>query len=71
MSACGRQEPVTIGSKEFSENRILAEMFAVLITDAGIPVKRIIPYGNTFDLQKPIKLFSFAIKTEAISLCLY
>ena len=55
VSACSRQEPVTVASKEFSENRVLAEMFAILVKDAGIPVKRIIPYGNTFDLQKAIK----------------
>ena len=55
LSACGRKEPVRIASKEFAENRILAEMFALLAQEKGIPVKRRIPFGNTFDLQEAIK----------------
>lgn len=52
-AACGRQEQtVAIGSKNYSENKILAEMFALLLTQEGIEVKKQIPYGNTFDLQK-------------------
>jgi len=55
ISGCTRQEPMVVASKTFSENKLLAEMFALLATEKGIPVKRIIPFGNTFDLQEAIK----------------
>ncbi len=55
LCSCAAQEPVTIASKEFSENRILAHMFTILARESGIQVKTAIPYGNTFDLQKAIK----------------
>lgn len=53
--SCGRAEPVRIASKDFAENRILAEMFALLAQEHGVSVERNIPYGNTFDLQEAIK----------------
>jgi len=46
---------VRVASKDFGENKILAEMFALLITETDIPQIRMIPYGNTFDLQEALK----------------
>ena len=40
-------EPVRIGSKTFTENRILAEMFAILLEEDGVPVKRQTAIGPT------------------------
>lgn len=52
---CDRGEPVRVASKTSFENQILAEMFVLLAAEADVPVKRIIPYGNTFDTQEGIK----------------
>ncbi len=41
-------KPLHIGSKDFTEQYILAEIMAQLIQQEGIPVKRSIPYGDTF-----------------------
>jgi osmoprotectant transport system permease protein len=46
LTACVDQ-PVRVASKDFAENQILAEMLALLIEDAGVPVDRQIPYGET------------------------
>lgn len=46
LAGC-EKDPVVVGSKDFPENRILAEMFAVLIEDAGLPVSRRIPLGDS------------------------
>jgi glycine betaine/choline ABC-type transport system substrate-binding protein len=46
LSSC-TEAAVRVGSKDFTENQILAEMFALLIEDAGIPVERHIPLGDT------------------------
>ncbi len=40
-------EPVAVGSKEFPEQFILAEMYALLLDDAGIPVERRLNLGGT------------------------
>ncbi len=39
--------PLVIGSKDFAENRLLAEIFAQIAEEAGIPVARRIPFGTT------------------------
>ena len=41
-------ETLKIGSKDFGESQILAEMMAALAEDAGIPVTRRIDLGDTF-----------------------
>ena len=41
-------EPIKVGSKDFTENMILAEMMAALIEEERIPVQRSIPYGDAF-----------------------
>lgn len=46
LAACS-QPTVRVGSKNFAENRILAEMFALLLQDAGLRVQRSIPVGDT------------------------
>lgn len=55
VGGCTSQEPLRIASKETAESRILAEMFVIMAGEANVPVKRNIPYGNTFDLQEAIK----------------
>ncbi|MCK5522645.1 MAG: hypothetical protein KAI83_05870 [Thiomargarita sp.] len=52
---CHRTEPLRIGSKEFTEQLILAEIIAQLLESEKIPVKRSIPYGNTFSNLEAIK----------------
>ena len=47
-AGCKKISRVRIGSKVFTEQLILAEMMAQLCEDAGIRVKRIIPYGVGF-----------------------
>ena len=39
-------EPIRIGSLDFTEQKLLAEMMALLAEQAGVDVKRAIPYGN-------------------------
>lgn len=48
-------KPVHIGSKDFTEQHLLAEIMAQLIEQTGIPVKRSIPYGDTFLNQEALK----------------
>ena len=38
---------VSVGSKPFAENRILAEMFVLMLRDAGLRVQRRFPTGET------------------------
>ncbi len=52
---CAREEAIHVASKNFSENEIIAEMFALLARENGLPVTQTIPYGNTFDLQEAVK----------------
>ncbi len=54
VGACS-QPTVRVGSKDFTENKILAEMFALLLEDAGFRVQRTIPAGSvtgTFDVLR-------------------
>ena len=52
---CTKTEPLHIGSKNFTEQFILAEIIAQLIENENIPVKRSIPYGDTFTNMEAIK----------------
>ncbi len=52
---CSKIEPIHIGSKDFTEQYILAEMVAQLLEHEKIPVKRSIPYGDTFSNLEAIK----------------
>jgi len=55
-AGCEEQiEPVDIGSKDFTENMLLAEMMAQLIQREGIPVQRSIPLGSTFENFESLK----------------
>lgn len=40
-------DPLLVGSKDFAENQILAEMMAALAEEAGIPVTRRLSLGST------------------------
>ena len=44
LAGCGGASSVSIGSKDFSEQRILAEMVALMAEDAGLRVDRVVPY---------------------------
>lgn len=49
LSGCGEKiDPLRIGSKEFTESHLLAEMLALMAEQEGIPVARSIPYGDAF-----------------------
>lgn len=50
-----RIDPVDIGSKNFTENMLLAEMMAQLVQREGIPVQRSIPLGSTFENFESLK----------------
>jgi len=48
LMLAGCMEPaVRVGSKDFAENRILAQMFVLLLEDAGLRVESRIPLGGT------------------------
>ena len=40
-------EPVRIGSKNFTEQYIMAEMYAAVLRNAGIPVEKKLNLGGT------------------------
>jgi len=46
LTACG-ETPVTVGSKEPAQDRIVGEMFALLLEDAGVPVERRLGLGDS------------------------
>jgi glycine betaine/choline ABC-type transport system substrate-binding protein len=48
-------EPLHVGSKDFTENMILAEMMAAMVEQERVPVQRSIPYGNTFVTFEALK----------------
>lgn len=54
-------DSVRVGSKDFTENRILAEMFALLLKERGIPVERQFDLGST-------EVVIQALKSDAIDL---
>ena len=48
MAACGSQAPaLKVGSKDFTESLLLAEMYALLLEDAGFKVERKFNLGGT------------------------
>ncbi len=53
--SCQRSEPVRIGSKNFTENRILSHLIRLVAEEQGLPVNPSLVYGNTFDLQEALK----------------
>lgn len=55
LGSCTKVDPLHIGSKEFTEQLILAEMIAQLAEQSQIPVKRSIPYGDTFSNLEAVK----------------
>ncbi len=48
ITACG-DAPVVVGSKEPAQDRILAEMFALLIEDEDLPVERRLGLGDSYE----------------------
>ena len=46
LAACGG-EPLRVGAKDAPENRILANMIAILLEERGLAVERRIPIGDT------------------------
>ncbi|MPZ56675.1 MAG: hypothetical protein GEU91_09315 [Rhizobiales bacterium] len=56
LSGCDRAEqPLRIGTKEFTEQLILGEIIARVAEAENIPVARSIPYGGTFDNIEALK----------------
>lgn len=53
--SCQKSEPVRIGSKNFTENRILSQLIRLVAEEEGLPVHPSLVYGNTFDLQEALK----------------
>ncbi len=43
--------PIRIGSKDFTEQFILGEMYALILEDVGLPVKRMLNMGSTDIVQ--------------------
>lgn len=55
ISACGNQaKPVRVGSKDFTEEFIIGNMYALLLEDKGIPVERKLNLGGTPILQEAL-----------------
>jgi len=48
LAGCGRDARVIVGSKNFTEQRILGELIAQTIEAAGMPVRRRFDLGGTF-----------------------
>jgi len=48
VAACGRDARVVVGSKNFTEQRILGELIAQTVEAAGMPVRRRFDLGGTF-----------------------
>lgn len=56
LAGCGEvEEPLRIGSKDFTEQLILGELIAQVAESEGIPVDRSIPYGGTFENIEALK----------------
>lgn len=56
LVACSDKiDPLHIGSKDFTENMLLAEMMAAMIEQEGVAVQRSIPYGSTFVIIEALK----------------
>ncbi len=52
--ALAQGEPVKIGSKDFTEQLILGEMYALLLENAGIPVEKRLNLGGTQVAQEAL-----------------
>jgi osmoprotectant transport system substrate-binding protein len=48
LTACGGGDRVVVGSKNFTEQRVLGELVAQTLEAAGIPVERRLDLGGTF-----------------------
>jgi osmoprotectant transport system substrate-binding protein len=48
LAGCGRDARVIVGSKNFTEQRILGELIAQTVEAAGMPVRRRFDLGGTF-----------------------
>ena len=48
LTGCGREARVIVGSKNFTEQRVLGELVAQTVEAAGMPVRRRFDLGGTF-----------------------
>ncbi|MDX1542125.1 MAG: glycine betaine ABC transporter substrate-binding protein, partial [Geminicoccaceae bacterium] len=56
LAGCGdADDPLTVGSKDFTEQLILGELIAQVAESEGIQVDRQIPYGGTFENIEALK----------------
>lgn len=54
LRAVSAQEPIVIGSKDFTEQLILGEMYALLLENAGLPVEKQLNLGGTQVAQEAL-----------------
>lgn len=64
LAACS-SEPVQVGSKDTVESRVLAEMFALLLEEEGVPVKRRMQIGPTEVVFEALKDGSIDLYPES------
>ena len=64
IMGCSKIEPIHIGSKDFTEQYILAEIVAQLLESENMLVKRSIPFGDTFANLEAIKTGELDIYME-------
>ncbi len=55
LCACGGPEPVRVGAKAFTEQRILAQMLAARITQAGLGPVEVVECGDTYACQYALR----------------
>src|SRR3546814_1251093 len=54
-SCTDSRDTITVGSKNFGESNVLAQMFAILIRERGIPVAGPIEYPSTQSVLEALK----------------
>jgi len=55
LAGCGGRSPVVVGSKNFTEQRILGELLAQTVEAVGLPVERRLDLGGTFVCDAAIR----------------
>ncbi len=64
LAACGGGDRVIVGSKNFTEQRILGEVLAQAIEAAGMPVERRLDLGGTFVCDAAIRAGQIDVYVE-------
>jgi glycine betaine/choline ABC-type transport system substrate-binding protein len=69
-TACHSPDPVRVGSKPFAENRVLAELMARLIEEAGLPVERHLDFGDTPACREAVRSGALDLYPEYVGTAL-